>query len=211
MPDFLDKIREEDFLIQQKTELRLKQLGLDKNHIEEAFRRLEELQTANADLTRKVDEQAKRIDGLETESRALKKSVANAAETILSSHAADNTEVQTTIETLEPELQRLQEEKKSLEDEINALKTQQIGLQKQYKEWEAMLTRKQNDKSDGCIHFEIPCTEENLFFNEIPDYLYSLLYEMLEKEKANLPENKRDEANRKRDIVANLLENRKFD
>lgn len=73
-----------------------------------------------------------------------------------------------------------------------------------------MLTRKQNEKSNGCIHLEIPCTEENLFFNEIPDYLYSLLYKMLENENVKLPENKQDEANRKRDVVANLLENREF-
>ena len=90
------------------------------------------------------------------------------------------------------------------------MNTKRANLQNQYDEWEAMLIRKQNEKSKGCIYLEIPCTEENLFFNEIPDYLYSLLYEMLEKEKVNLPENKRDEANRKRDVVVNLLENRKF-
>lgn len=96
------------------------------------------------------------------------------------------------------------------EEEISSLNTKRANLQNQYEEWEAMLIRKQNEKSKGCIYLEIPCTEENLFFNEIPDYLYSLLYEMLEKEKVNLPENKRDEANRKRDVVANLLEKRKF-
>ena len=90
------------------------------------------------------------------------------------------------------------------------MNTKRANLQNQYEEWEAMLIRKQNEKSNGCIYLEIPCTEENLFLNEIQDYLYSLLYKMLEKENANLPENKRDEVNRKRDVVANLLENREF-
>ena len=120
---------------------------------------------------------------------------------------ADAQETRAAIDELEHDLKELQNTKKSLEGEIN---TKRENLQNQYDEWEVMLTRKQNEKSNGCIHLEIPCTEENLFFNEIPDYLYSLLYAILEKEKANLPENKQDEANRKRDVVANLLENREF-
>lgn len=219
MPDFLDKMREEDQSIRQKAKLLLKEMGLDENKIEAAFNRLDELKQENAELRQTINEQAKRIDELETENSKLKDTTAAVEADISSSPLvssppsrveADAQEIRAIIDKQEHELKELQNTKKSLEEEISSLNTKRENLQNQYDEWEAMLTRKQNEKSNGCIYLEIPCTEENLFFNEIPDYLYSLLYEMLEKEKVNLPENKRDEANRKRDVVANLLEKRKF-
>ena len=219
MPGFLDKMREEDLLIRQKAKLLLKELGLDENQIEAAFNRLDELEKENAEITQIINEQAKRIDELETENSKLKDTTAAVEADISSSPLvssppsrveADAQEIRAAIDKLEHELQELQNKKKSLEGEISSLDTKRANVQNQYDEWEAMLIRKQNEKSNGCIYLEIPCTEENLFFNEITDYLYSLLYEMLENEKANLPDNKQDEANRKRDVVANLLEKRKF-
>ena len=219
MPDFLDKMREEDLLIRQKAKLLLKELGLDEAQITTTFNRLDELEKDNAKLRQTINEQAKRIDELETENSKLKDTTAAVEADISSSPLvssplsrveADAQETRAAIDKLEHELQELQNKKKSLEGKISSLDTKRANVQNQYDEWEAMRIRKQNEKSNGCIYLEIPCTEENLFFNEIPDYLYSLLYEMLEKEKANLPDNKQDEANRKRDVVVNLLENRKF-
>lgn len=219
MPGFLDKMREEDLLIRQKAKLLLKELGLDENQIEAAFNRLDELEKENAEITQIINEQAKRINELETENSKLRDTTAAVEADISSSPLvssppsrveADAQEIRAAIDKLEHELQELQNTKKLLEGELSSLNTKRANLQNQYDEWEAMLIRKQNEKSNGCIYLEIPCTEENLFPNEIQDYLYSLLYEMLEKEKANLPGNKQDEANRKRDVVANLLEKRKF-
>ena len=219
MPGFLDKMREEDLLIRQKAKLLLKELGLDENQIEAAFNRLDELEKENAEITQIINEQAKRINELETENSKLRDTTAAVEADISSSPLvssppsrveADAQEIRAAIDKLEHELQELQNTKKLLEGELSSLNTKRANLQNQYDEWEAMLIRKQNEKSNGCIYLEIPCTEENLFLNEIQDYLYSLLYEMLEKEKANLPGNKQDEANRKRDVVANLLEKRKF-
>lgn len=219
MPGFLDKMREEDLLIRQKAKLLLKELGLDENQIEAAFNRLDELEKENAEITQIINEQAKRIDELETENSKLKDTTAAVEADISSSPLvsspqsraeADAQETRADVDELEHERQELQNAKKSLEEKISSLKTKRESLQNQYDEWDAMLIRKQNENSNGCIYLEIPCTEENLFLNEIQDYLYSLLYEMLEKEKANLPGNKQDEANRKRDVVANLLEKRKF-
>ena len=218
MPDFLDKMREEDLLIRQKAKLLLQEMGRDENKIEAAFNRLDELEKKNADLTQRLNEQAKRIDELKTENSKLKDTTAAVDADIsfnplVSSPAyrveADAQETRAEVHELEHELQELQNTKKSLE-ETSSLNTKRETLQNQYDEGEAKLTQKQNEKSNGCIYLEIPCTEENLFFNEIPDYLYSLLYKMLENENVKLPENKRDEANRKRDVVANLLEKRKF-
>ena len=218
LPDFVAKHHEEDLLIRQKAKLLLKELGLDENQIEAAFN-LDELEKENAKLRQTINEQAKRINELEMENSKLKDTTAAVDADISSSPLvssppsraeADAQEIRAIIDKLEHELKELQNAKKSLEGEISSLNTKRANLQNQYDEFEEMLTRKQNEKSNGCIHLEIPCTEENLFFNEIPDYLYSLLYKMLEKEKANLPENKRDEANRKRDVVVNLLEKRKF-
>ena len=219
MPGFLDKMREEDLLIRQKAKLLLKELGLDENQIEAAFNRLDELEKENAEITQIINEQAKRINELETENSKLRDTTAAVEADISSSPLvssppsrveADAQEIRAAIDKLEHDLKELQNTKKLLEGELSSLNTKRANLQNQYDEWEAMLIRKQNEKSNGCIYLEIPCTEENLFLNEIQDYLYSLLYEMLEKEKANLPGNKQDEANRKRDVVANLLEKRKF-
>lgn len=219
MPGFLDKMREEDLLIRQKAKLLLKELGLDENQIEAAFNRLDELEKENAEITQIINEQAKRINELETENSKLRDTTAAVEADISSSPLvssppsrveADAQETRTAIDELEHDLKELQNTKKLLEGEISSLDTKRANVQNKYAEWKAMLIRKQNENSNGCIYLEIPCTEENLFLNEIQDYLYSLLYEMLEKEKANLPGNKQDEANRKRDVVANLLEKRKF-
>lgn len=219
LPDFVAKHREEDLLIRQKAKLLLKELGLDEAQITTAFNRLDKLKKKNAELTQRLNEQARRIDELETENSKLKDTTAAVDADISSSPLvssppsrveADAQEIRAAIDKLEHELKELQNTKKSLEGELSSLNTKRANLQNQYEEWEAMLIRKQNEKSNGCIYLEIPCTKENLFFNEIEDYLHLLLYEMLENEKANLPDNKRDEANRKRDVVANLLENREF-
>lgn len=212
LPDFVAKHREEDLLIRQKAQLLLNEMGLDENQIEAAFTRRGEVEKENAELRQTINK-------LETKNSKLKDTTAAVDADIsfnplVSSPAyraeADAQETRAEVDELEHELQELQNKKKLLEEEISSLKTKRESLQNRYDEWESMLIRKQNKKSNGCIYLEIPCTEENLFFNEIPDYLYSLLYEMLEKEKANLPDNKQDEANRKRDVVVNLLENRKF-
>lgn len=219
LPDFLDKMRKEDLLIRQKAQLLLKEMGLDENQIEAAFNRLGKVEKENAELMQTINKQAKRIDELETENSKLKDTTAAVDADIsfnplVSSPAyrveADAQETRAAIDELEHDLKKLQNTKKLLEGEISSLNTKCANLQNRYDEWDAMLIRKQNENSNGCIYLEIPCTEENLFLNEIQDYLYSLLYEMLEKEKANLPGNKQDEANRKRDVVANLLEKRKF-
>ena len=219
MPDFVAKHHEEDLLIRQKAKLLLQEMGRDENKIEAAFNRLDELEKKNADLTQRLNEQAKSIDELETENSKLKDTTAAVEADISSSPLvssppsqaeADAQETRAAIDELEHDLKELQNTKKLLEGEISSLNTKCANVQNKYAEWEAMLLRKQNENSNGCIYLEIPCTEEPLFGDEITDYLYSLLYEMLEKEKANLPDNKQDEANRKRDVVANLLEKRKF-
>jgi len=219
LPDFVAKHHEEDLLIRQKAKLLLKELGLDENQIEAAFNRLDELEKKNAELTQTINEQAKRINELETENSKLKDTTAAVEADISSSPLvrsppsqaeADAQETRAAIDELEHDLKELQNTKKLLEGEISSLNTKCANVQNKYAEWEAMLLRKQNENSNGCIYLEIPCTEDPLFGDEITDYLYSLLYEMLEKEKANLPDNKQDEANRKRDVVANLLEKRKF-
>ena len=219
LPDFVAKHHEEDLLIRQKAKLLLQEMGRDENKIEAAFNRLDELEKKNADLTQRLNEQAKSIDELETENSKLKDTTAAVEADISSSPLvssppsqaeADAQETRAAIDELEHDLKELQNTKKLLEGEISSLNTKCANVQNKYAEWEAMLLRKQNENSNGCIYLEIPCTEEPLFGDEITDYLYSLLYEMLEKEKANLPDNKQDEANRKRDVVANLLEKRKF-
>ena len=212
MPDFLDKMREEDQSIRQKAKLLLKEMGLDEAQISTTFNRLDELKQENAELRQTINK-------LETKNSKLKDTTAAVEADISSSPLvssppsrveADAQEIRTAIDELEHDLKELQNTKKLLEGEISSLNTKRANLQNQYDEWEAMLIRKQNENSNGCIYLEIPCTEELLFGDEITDYLYSLLYEMLENEKANLPDNKQDEANRKRDVVANLLEKRKF-
>lgn len=219
LPDFVAKHHEEDLLIRQKAKLLLKELGLDEAQITITFNRLDELEKKNAELTQTINEQAKRINELETENSKLKDTTAAVEADISSSPIvssppsrveADAQEIRAIIDKQEHEVKELQNTKKSLEGEISSLNTKRENLQNQYDEWEAMLIRKQNENSNGCIYLEIPCTEENLFLNEIEDYLHSLLYKMLENENVKLPENKRDEANRKRDVVANLLENREF-
>ena len=210
LPDFVAKHHEEDLLIRQKAKLLLQEVGLDENQLEAAFNRLDELEKKNAELRQTINE-------LETKNSKLKDTPAAvdadiSSGTLVSSPPsraeADAQETRAAIDKLEHDLKELQNTKKLLEEEISSLKTKRESLQNQYYKWEAMLIRKQNEKSKGCIYLEIPCTEENLFLNEIQDYLYSLLYEMLENEKASLSKKNL----RKRDVLTNLLllENRKF-
>ena len=210
LPDFVAKHRKEDLLIRQKAQLLLKEMGLDENQIEAAFTRLDELKQENAELRQTINKLETKNSKLKDTTAAVEADISSG--TLVSSPPsraeADTQEIRAAINKLEHEPQELQNTKKLLEEEISSLKTKRESLQNKYDEWEAMLIRKQNEKSNDCIHLEIPCTEENLFFNEIPDYLYSLLYEMLEKEKASLSKKNL----RKCDVLTNLLllENRKF-
>ena len=212
MSEFLAKVRDEDFVIRQKAELLLKERGLDERQIAAAYAKLEGLKKEKADLKRQVDEQSQIIAAIETERSAPKPLAAVSAEQSVSMPAVGNTEAQTEIDKWENVVHRLQDRKKTLVNEIGALNDKRSALQKKYDEWKAMLIRKQNENSNGYIYLEIPCSEENLFLNEIEDYLYSLLYGMLEKE--NSPNNKGNKGNkgtRKRDVVDNLLEKKTFD
>ena len=211
MSEFLAKVRDEDFVIRQKAELLLKERGLDERQIAAAYAKLEGLKKEKADLKRQVDEQTQEIAALKAERNALSPPAAVLAEQSVSSPAVDNTEAQAEIDKWENVVQRLQDRKKTLVNEIGALTSKRSALQKKYDEWEAMLIRKQNGRSSDHIYLEIPCSEENLFLNEIEDYLYLLLYKTLEKENKTLPGNEEDEVSRKRDVVENLLAKKTFD
>lgn len=121
----------------------------------------------------------------------------------------------------DPEIKRLQEENASLRSRIEELEREKERrlaeqgnkieqLQEQLHKKEAARTNAQNETRNGVVILEIPCAEANLFPDEIEDFLHSLLYFAIEQERRNLPEDKKDEVSRKRDVIEVLLEGRTF-
>lgn len=112
---------------------------------------------------------------------------------------------------LEAEIGRLEEEKADLETENRELQQRMEALQEQLNTKNAARTKRQNEERRGIVRLEIPCGEDNLFPDEIEDWLYALLYWAVEQERKNLPEDKKSEVSRKRDVIDKLVTGKEFD
>ena len=112
--------------------------------------------------------------------------------------------------SLRSRIAELEGEKEELERQLAEQGNKVNQLQGQLNKKEAARTNAQNEARNGVIALEIPCAEENLFPDEIEDFLRSLLYSAVEQEKRNLPDDKRDEVSRRRDVIEALLDGRTF-
>ena len=92
-----------------------------------------------------------------------------------------------------------------LEKENSDLKKNYNEIYDRYSDLEQQYTKKQNEENTCSYHLDIPCSEKNLFPNEMEDYLYMLLYSKIKEEHQNLPKNKEDERCRKRDVLEKLV------
>ncbi len=111
---------------------------------------------------------------------------------------------------LKAEIERLKDENDKLEDESKKLQQKINDLQEQLNTKKDTRTHRQNEERNGIIRLEIPCAEDNLFPNEIEDYLFALLYWALGQEKKSLPDNRHKEVSRKRDVIEAVLNNKTF-
>jgi len=111
---------------------------------------------------------------------------------------------------LKAEIGRLKDEKDGLGAEKKKLQQKNSDLQEQLDRKKVARTQRQNEERKGIIRLEIPCAEDNLFPNEIEDYLFALLYWALGQEKKSLPDNRHKEVSRKRDVIEVVLNSKTF-
>lgn len=130
------------------------------------------------------------------------------------------------IKTLETKIQEAEGQRKVDSDsEDNALAFENEELKKELNDKNAIISRLGNQLdevknsklklqnktgSKGKALF-IPCTEENLFPDEIEDFLYSIIYGAIEKKMKKFPHNEEKEVVRKKDVIKNILDNKVFD
>lgn len=98
-----------------------------------------------------------------------------------------------------------------LEKKLNQKKEIILRLRTQLDEVKNSKLNFQNQTNSKGKTLFVPCSEENLFPDEIEDYLYSIIYRSLEKEMEMFPHNEEKEAVRKKDVVKNILDNKIFD
>ncbi len=98
-------------------------------------------------------------------------------------------------------------------DEISRLKKE---LEESRKENEELKKKKLSENtenaevSENAVVLKLPCGVKNLFENEIEDFLYKVVYDELESQSHNFPQNKNDEHFRKQDVITSLLQNKQF-
>lgn len=113
-------------------------------------------------------------------------------------------------DSLRRQIEDLKREKEELKEQLAQEKSKSNDLQEQLDKKESTLTTSQNDARNGIITLKIPCSEQNLFPDEIEDFLYLLLYSALEQQKRKLPDDKKDEVTRKRDVLKVLIQEKLF-
>ena len=74
-----------------------------------------------------------------------------------------------------------------------------------------LLENKDNHATNEVFAINIPCSQKELFRNEITDFLYEILYREIQKEKNHLPQNTEVEVSRKRDVLETLLTEKRYD
>lgn len=109
------------------------------------------------------------------------------------------------------ESERLKEEHDKLEDENKRLQQKINVLQENLNTKRASFTQRQNEERHGIVWLEIPCAEDNLFPDEIEDFLYALLYSAIEQENKRLPEDTKNEVTRRRNVVEAILSGKGVD
>ncbi|MBR3731691.1 MAG: hypothetical protein IKN25_03495, partial [Spirochaetales bacterium] len=82
-------------------------------------------------------------------------------------------------------------------------------LNHRIKDLEKKLQKKEKTEYDGSYHLQIPCDVSENYPCEIKDYLYRVLYDVIETDKNNLPNN--ETGSRKKDILNSLTKSKTFD
>lgn len=207
----LDKALQNDFqnllendineskVFDEKVAFHLKEKGLDNNNLENILATSEKLKTDNDFLS-------KQIESLKSENQQLK----DVIEKNINLSYTTATEIKNEFsEKNAAEIEKLKNRIAELEGENKNLKNEKSNLQARIKSLENKISDK-NKTEENCV-LNIPCDIEELFTDEITDYLYKILYEKLYEEKSTLPTNKDDEITRKADVIKNLLEHKIFD
>lgn len=202
--NFPDLVKTEECKrVQEQVVLYIKEKGLDEIQIQKDRELIKELEEENASLKSKLEESS-----LSERNTANEKQPMN--------YVVDSANLNNEVKD-EERVKQLTDENANLKNEIENLKNENDKLEKKYEgilnSYEGLQkknTKKQNEENSCIHHLEIPCSEENLFENEIEDYLYMLLYSKIDEEKQNLPTNKEDERWRKRDVLEKLIDEKDF-
>ena len=189
MPDFYENMKEEKVYFQKKLPFLLKQSGLDETNIDK-------LVTELNDLKKKNESANKQNSSLNKENDELKKQIELLRNIETSNPIVPNDELEKSNDTIKD----WQRKYKELWDEYENLQGRVNSFEKQ----NSQINR------ESCITLNIPCSKKDLFPNEIQDYLYNCLYNKLDTEYKELPQNKKDENSRKRDVLEVLLEEKFF-
>lgn len=95
-------------------------------------------------------------------------------------------------------------------NEISRLKKENEDFRREVEELKRKKNEEKSESYENVVVLKLPCGVKNLFENEIEDYLYKVIYDELESQRHNFPQNKNDEHFRKQDVITSLLQNKQF-
>ena len=194
MSELFAKDANEDRVFQEKLAFHLKEMRLDIGNLENILKEYENLSVDNDFLKKKLETANNEIERLKQSS--YEKSVKNENLGIL----VNSSSIENDIEMLISKNEELEAEKKSLMAEKYDL-ISRIRL----------LENKDNHATNEVFAINIPCSQKELFRNEITDFLYEILNREIQKEKNHLPQNTEAEVSRKRDVLETLLTEKRYD
>lgn len=191
-PEFSEKKREDNQLIQEKISFYLK--------------KYEQKEGSFIELSQKHELLEKQIRYLEARNKELQSQNEKLNASLFEIRQKGLTDTISSLE--ENKYQSLLQKITVLENGNKTLRAENINLKSRL---EILEFKKSDEKEDKTIILSVPCAEGDLSQNEIRDYLYKLLYSKIEDEKRKLPKNKEDEVCRKRDVLKSLEQEKEFD
>ena len=186
--DYYDNQSKDESEINQRVELRLKEIGVDS--LAEQCRTLK---NDNEEKEKKIRKLESRISLLESQSNESKTD-----ETVQASF--DNPKLNEKINELLDKIKEKDQKNSEQSDEI-------YNMNKRIQDLEKRLNEKRATEYDGYYHLHIPCSRKEAFTDEIEDYLYKLIYDRL----SEMPKPNNATLSRKIDIIETLMKEKTFD
>ena len=190
----LDEEVDNKRVLQEKSQFQLKKVGFD----EDTLKAIKNENRFLKDKTIVLNEELKKLT---VENEELKKKILLISEKNEGTVCNEAEKSQKTNdllienEELKKRIKTLQEEKSCLSDRIAVFekKKERVGT------------------NDTGYILQIPCSQKELYDNEIKDYLYNCLYSKIMDDEKKLPQNEESEVSRKKDVIKTLIEEKNYE